>query len=55
MTKDALREWMASLRWGIHALAGELGIHPSTVQRYRTVELSIPKVFTLALRTLEAR
>ncbi|MSQ29174.1 MAG: hypothetical protein EXR68_01630 [Dehalococcoidia bacterium] len=55
MDKVELRAWMMERRWHIHALAAELGIHPSTLQRYRTGELAVPKVVELALKTLEDR
>ncbi len=53
MSKTELRAWMTAHRWGIHALAVEMGIHPSTLQRYRAGTLPIPKVVVLALRTVE--
>ena len=53
MNETELRDWMTRHRWSIHRLAGEMGVHPSTVQRYRTGDLKIPRVVELALETVE--
>ena len=55
MTGAELKLWMKEHRYSIHALAGTLKIHPSTVQRYRTGELSVPRMMELALERLEQR
>lgn len=53
MTGNELRDWMKRNRYSIHGLADALGIHASTVQRYRTGELTIPRMLVLALRGLK--
>ena len=52
MTGTELKSWMHEHRYSIHRLAGALAIHPSTVQRYRTGELKVPRVVCLALDSL---
>lgn len=52
MTSTELRDWMVAHRYGVRSLARALGLHPSTVQRYRDGVLPIPPVAALALRAL---
>ena len=52
MTGTELRAWMTRHGYSIHRLAGALGIHASTVQRYRDGSLKVPRLVELALPTL---
>jgi len=53
MRQTDLKDWMVKRRWTVRGLAERLDVHPSTLQRYRTGELDIPRVVELALRTVE--
>ncbi len=53
MTGSELKAWMSKNRWGIHRLADEMGIHPSTVQRYRDGTLPVPRLVEIAVEYLE--
>lgn len=55
MTGNTLRDWMYERRWTGKRLAEELGVHPSTLQRYRDGTLTIPRTVILALEALEKR
>lgn len=52
MTGTELRAWMTRHHYSIHRLADTLGIHASTVQRYRDGSLKVPRLVELALPTL---
>ena len=53
MDRTGLRTWMTEHRWTVARLSGVLGVHASTLQRWRAGELPVPKWVPLALRTVE--
>lgn len=55
MTADELRAWMDEHGRSVRDLAVELGVYPSTVQRWRDGTRAIPSMLEVALRALPAR
>ena len=53
MTSSGLREWMKRKRYSIRLLSDALGLHPSTVQRYRDGSLPVPRTVELAVEHLD--
>ncbi len=54
MEQGDFRAWMTAHGYSVRRLADELGVRPSTVQRYRDGTRPIPKVIEVALRGIEA-
>ncbi len=52
MTSKEFRAWMERGKWTNRGLARELDVYPSTIARYRSGALAVPRTLELALVTL---